>query len=75
MNVAIHGLRGKHYTGPPSCNAGPLDRFFAKNFLSQNRGVFIVGESLPRRKWIDWFGNLEVSPPVVTESGTLSIVS
>ena len=66
MSVALRGLRGNH-SGP--MNATPLDNHFAKTFLGKNRSVLSVGNPLPNRKWIDWFGNLEVTPPYVAPDG------
>ena len=54
MHVALHGNRGRK-----------LDDLFARKFLGRDSGVVhpgsFRGESA---EWIDWFGNLEVSPPL-----------
>jgi Protein-arginine deiminase (PAD) len=54
LHVLLHGNRGRE-----------LDDLFAKKFLGQDSGVIrkgnFRGESA---EWIDWFGNLEASPPV-----------
>lgn len=54
MPVALHGNRGRE-----------LDAVFGRKFLGKNRGV--IKKGAPRgdaAEWIDWYGNLEVSPPV-----------
>jgi hypothetical protein len=54
MHVALHGNRGKK-----------LDDLFAKKFLGKDFGVIQKGKYRGKSaEWIDWFGNLEVSPPV-----------
>ena len=54
MHVALHGNRGKK-----------LDDLFAKKFLGKDFGVIQKGKYRGDwAQWIDWFGNLEVSPPV-----------
>jgi protein-arginine deiminase len=61
--VALLGLRGKHDRG---LTCGPLDErvaaYFAEKFPQMK--TIRVGEPKAGRRWIDWFGNLEVSPPV-----------
>jgi len=42
-----------------------LDGHFEDIFLGPEQGVLNIGEKLPNRKWIDWFGNLESTPPFV----------
>ena len=69
VNAALHGLRGQHYRKPGDVQGGPLDDYFASMFLRPNRAVISIGESLPKRKWIDWFGNLEVTPPHQSRQG------
>ena len=59
----ILGLRAKHDRG---LNCGPLDtavRAYFDNAMPDAAPIE-VGEPLPERRWIDWFGNMEVSPPV-----------
>jgi protein-arginine deiminase len=54
MHVALHGNRGRE-----------LDAVFAKKALGRDFGVIKRGESRGRAaEWIDWYGNLEVSPPI-----------
>jgi len=54
MHVALHGNRGEK-----------LDDLFAKSFLGKDFGVIHKGKYRGKSaQWIDWFGNLEVSPPV-----------
>jgi protein-arginine deiminase len=54
LHVALHGNRGRK-----------LDDLFAKRFLGKNSGVIRKGNFRGRSaEWIDWFGNLEASPPV-----------
>jgi protein-arginine deiminase len=54
MHVLLHGNRGKE-----------LDDLFAKKFLGQDSGVIQKGNYRGKSaEWIDWFGNLEASPPV-----------
>lgn len=61
--VALLGLRGKHDMG---LTCGPLDlrveRYLQEKLPQVER--LKVGEPLGKRRWIDWYGNLEVSPPV-----------
>jgi protein-arginine deiminase len=53
MQVALHGNRGRE-----------LDRLFAAAFLGQDAGVYQAGSYRGESaEWIDWYGNLEVSPP------------
>ncbi len=54
MHVALHGNRGRE-----------LDDIFAKKALGRNFGVIKKGGFRGKSaEWIDWYGNLEVSPPV-----------
>jgi len=54
MHVALHGNRGRE-----------LDAVFAKKALGKDFGVLKKGDYRGRSaEWIDWYGNLEVSPPV-----------
>jgi len=54
MHVALHGNRGRK-----------LDDLFAKRFLGKDAGVIQKGNDRGKSaEWIDWFGNLEASPPV-----------
>ena len=54
LHVALHGNRGRE-----------LDAVFAKKALGRDFGVIHKGDFRGRSaEWIDWYGNLEVSPPV-----------
>ena len=54
MHVALHGNRGMK-----------LDDLFAKSFVGKDSGVVHPGSFRGKSaEWIDWFGNLEVSPPL-----------
>ncbi len=55
MHVTLHGNRGEK-----------LDDLFAERSLGEDFGVIRKGNYRGESaEWIDWFGNLEVSPPVV----------
>jgi protein-arginine deiminase len=63
MPAALLGLRGKHDMG---LDCAPLDKAVS-DYLTEHFPYvqqISVGEPLPNRRWIDWYGNLEVSPPV-----------
>jgi len=54
IHAALHGNRGRE-----------LDAVFAKISLGRDFGVLKKGEFRGKTaEWIDWYGNLEVSPPV-----------
>jgi protein-arginine deiminase len=54
MHVVLRGNRGRE-----------LDDLFAKKFLGRDSGVVRKGNYRGKSaEWIDWFGNLEASPPV-----------
>jgi protein-arginine deiminase len=54
MHVLLQGNRGRE-----------LDGLFAKKFLGRDSGVVQKGNYRGKSaEWIDWFGNLEASPPV-----------
>jgi protein-arginine deiminase len=54
MHVALHGNRGRE-----------LDAVFAKKALGRDFGVVRKGDFRGKSaQWIDWYGNLEVSPPL-----------
>lgn len=61
--VALLGLRAKHDRG---LTCGPLDSLVARYLSEKLPEVerLPLGEALAGRRWIDWYGNLEVSPPV-----------
>jgi protein-arginine deiminase len=55
MHIALHGNRGRE-----------LDAVFARKVLGRDFGVIKEGDFRGKSaQWIDWFGNLEVSPPVM----------
>ncbi len=57
MHVALHGIRGRE-----------LDAAVAKRKLGRDFGVVKKGDFRGRQaEWIDWYGNLEVSPPVTVD--------
>lgn len=54
VHVALHGNRGRE-----------LDDVFAKKALGRDFGVIKRGDFRGKpAEWIDWYGNLEVSPPL-----------
>jgi protein-arginine deiminase len=54
MHVALHGNRGRE-----------LDALFAMQKLGRDFGVIKKGDCRGKpAEWIDWYGNLEVSPPI-----------
>ena len=54
MRVALHGNRGR-----------ALDAVVARRMLGRDSGVVRKGDFRGRQaEWIDWYGNLEVSPAV-----------
>jgi protein-arginine deiminase len=65
ISAAIAGLRGKHGWAVPV----NLDNRFAEVFCGPDRCVLQIGEALPDREYIDWFGNLELTPPFVGSDG------
>ena len=57
MPVALHGNRGRE-----------LDAVFAKRELGRDFGVIKKGGFRGQAaEWIDWYGNLEVSPPLAVK--------
>ncbi len=62
----LTGLR-KHYR---EMRCGLLDDRAEQVF--RERGAEIIKAGVPRAEtqWIDWYGNLQVSPPVTTQDGT-----
>ncbi len=65
--AAIHGLRAKHNMENLEC--APLDNAVARAL--EGMDVKIIHAAQPRTdsRWMDWFGNLEVSPPVRDMAG------
>lgn len=63
--VVLSGLRALHDDFP--CE--PLDRIARQHLFDM--GAVIVDAAAPRQgtRWIDWYGNLEVSPPVTAQNG------
>lgn len=62
-SVLFGGLRAKHDMG---LNCAPLDTR-TRDYVAENikaATIVGVGEALPKRRWIDWYGNLEVTPPI-----------
>ena len=47
----------------------PLDRGVRAYFNARNMILIDAGERRPDSRWIDWYGNLELSPPVTTQDG------
>lgn len=65
FTTVLSGLRAKH----KGINCIPLDNYVPEYFLQ--RGDIVINAAIPRSetKWIDWYGNLQVSPPVQTKNG------
>jgi len=63
--AVLTGIRSKH----EGIKCEPLDRHMKQYF--QGRAAILVEAAGPREgtKWIDWYGNLEVSPPVTARNG------
>jgi protein-arginine deiminase len=63
--AVLTGLRAKH----EGINCEPLDRA-ARGALAE-QGAILADVATPRAgtRWIDWYGNLEVSPPVKSRDG------
>ncbi|MBC8134984.1 MAG: hypothetical protein H8F28_03750 [Fibrella sp.] len=59
--VPLGGLRGKH----EGIKTDALDQTVRDYFARDPQYVPVqAAESRPNTRWIDWYGNLEVSPPV-----------
>ena len=54
------GLRGRN----EELDGGPLDRRIEDTLRGRGWDCFTVGEPRVGTRWIDWYGNLAVSPPV-----------
>ena len=65
--AALGGLRGKHKA--ENIVTAPLDE--KVKHLMRDKGIEVIEVAEPRAdaRWIDWFGNLEVSPPVQDSAG------
>jgi protein-arginine deiminase len=61
------GLRGKHTPENPYHTA--LDSHIQNYFAERKAHLIHAGEPREGTRWIDWFGNLEVSPPVTDSFG------
>jgi protein-arginine deiminase len=61
----LSGLRARH----EGIATTPLDKNARQFFLSGNCLVADTADPRPKTRWIDWFGNLEVSPPCVASDG------
>jgi protein-arginine deiminase len=61
--AALAGIRGRHDQG---LTCGPLDEGIGYYLKSNLPDVKLLrpAESLPSRRWIDWYGNLECTPPL-----------
>lgn len=59
--AALAGLRGAHDMG---LTTGPLDSLVLEWLKGHDPEAEVItpGASQPKRRWIDWYGNLEVSP-------------
>lgn len=57
------GLRSAHDMG---LNCQPMESFLPGWLSGAMSGVqqLLFGSPLPNRRWIDWYGNLEVTPPL-----------
>lgn len=68
QNLAIlSGLRAGHDRN--NIHTEPLDTFVREHFRSLGASIIEAGVPRTETRWIDWFGNLEVSPPVTARSG------
>ncbi len=63
--AVLAGLRSKHQ----GVNAAPLDAHLRDHFRGRGFHVHELGEPRCTPDWIDWYGNLEVSPPVTAADG------
>jgi protein-arginine deiminase len=63
--AVLSGIRSKH----DGTNCEPLDRYIREHL--GHLGAIVIDAASPREdtRWIDWYGNLEVSPPVTDRSG------
>jgi protein-arginine deiminase len=63
--AVLGGLRSKS----EMVQSAPLDRHLREHFRRSNALLFEAGEARDKTAWIDWYGNLQVSPPVKDRSG------
>ncbi len=61
----MSGLRGLH----SGISTEPLDHNVRHQYITDNAIVVDPAEPRQDTRWIDWYGNFEVSPPVVSEAG------
>ena len=61
----LPGIRGLH----DGINTKPLDAEAVKALENYGMHPAIALAPRPHTRWIDWYGNLEVSPPVRSKSG------
>ncbi len=68
--AALSGLRALCGAPYEDFDAGPLDS--AVRHLLAQRGIPCLEPAAPRAntRWIDWYGNLQVSPPAIARDGT-----
>lgn len=59
----ICGLRSRHDMGLDCRALDAAARAYGAGYSGATIPI-TVGKPLPKRRWIDWFGNLEVTPPV-----------
>lgn len=63
--AVLTGMRAKQQW----INPEPLDRAARSAFEEQGAILAAVAAPRPGTRWIDWYGNLEVSPPVRSRDG------
>jgi protein-arginine deiminase len=63
--AAFVGLRSKS----KMIQTSPLDRYVKTYFGRLNALLLEAGEARDNSRWIDWYGNLQVSPPVKDVQG------
>lgn len=65
--TVLSGLRAKHEPSNPIHSA--LDSCVRDYFVNRKAQVVDAGEAREGSRWMDWFGNLEVSPPLLDAQG------
>ncbi|MEP6755006.1 MAG: protein-arginine deiminase family protein [Chthonomonadales bacterium] len=63
--AVLTGVRGRH----SGIRAAPLDQNVRHHFHANNTITLDVADSRYHTRWIDWFGNLEVTPPYTASDG------